>query len=184
MLRPVPFYYLRHGQTDWNLERRAQGQLDVGLNDAGRMQAVQAVPKLQGKGIASICCSPLARARESASIIAAALAVPVVVIDDLKEAAWGVFEGQTMGPWFKRWKEGETHEGAEPYEDFLQRALRGINSALREGAPTLIVAHGGTYWAVERQTRISFAEEIPNCTPVLHRPPTEGQETWLVEVIP
>lgn len=184
MLHPVPFYYLRHGQTDWNLARRAQGQLDVELNDTGHMQAVQAVAKLQGKGIASICCSPLARARESAAIIVAALAVPVVVIDDLKEAAWGVFEGQTMGPWFTRWKAGETHAGAEPYEDFLQRALRGINSALREAAPTLIVAHGGIYWAVERHTRISFAEEIPNCTPVFHQPPVPGQEVWRVESMP
>lgn len=183
MLRPVPFYYLRHGQTDWNLEHRAQGQQDVALNHTGRMQAVQAVPKLQGKGIASICGSPLARARESAAIIASALSLPVVIVDDLKEAAWGVFEGQTKGPWFNRWKEGQSHEGAEPYEAFVDRALRGINSALREQAPVLIVAHGGTYWAVEKHTRISLTEDIPNCTPVLHRPPTEGQEGWLVEAI-
>jgi len=183
MLRPVPFYYLRHGQTDWNLKHRAQGQQDIKLNDTGRVQAIRAAPKLQGKGIASICCSPLARARESASIIATALFLPVVVVDDLKEAAWGVFEGQTKGPWFARWKEGETHEGAEPYEAFVHRALRGINSALREQAPVLIVAHGGTYWAIEKHTRTSLAEDIPNCTPVLHRPPMEGQEAWLVEAI-
>jgi broad specificity phosphatase PhoE len=183
MLRPVPFYYLRHGQTDWNLEHRAQGQQDVELNHTGRMQAVQAVTKLRGKGIASICCSPLSRARESASIIGLALSLPVVVIDDLKEAAWGVFEGQAKGPWFNLWKDGKTHEGAEPYEAFLHRALRGINLALQEQAPVLIVAHGGTYWSVEKHSRISLTEDIPNCTPVFHQPPPLGQAAWLVEAI-
>jgi broad specificity phosphatase PhoE len=94
MLHPTPFYYLRHGQTDWNLEHRAQGQQDVALNETGRIQVHQALAKLQGKKIASICCSPLVRAHESASIIGEALSLPVVVVDDLKEAAWGVFEGQ------------------------------------------------------------------------------------------
>jgi probable phosphoglycerate mutase len=184
MLRAVPFYYLRHGQTDWNLEHRAQGQQDVELNDMGRMQARQAAARLQGEEIATICCSPLCRARESASIIATALSLPVVVVDDLKEANWGPFEGRRKGAWFEHWKEGESLEGAEPYDAFLQRALRGINSALEEQAPVLIVAHGGTYWAVERHTRTSLDDDIQNCLPVLHLPPTQGRKAWSIKALP
>jgi broad specificity phosphatase PhoE len=183
MLHPKPFYYLRHGQTDWNLEHRAQGQQDVALNETGRMQTHQALAKLQGKEIASICCSPLVRAHESASIIGDALSLPVVVVDDLKEAAWGVFEGQKKGVWLERWKKGETPAGAEPYDAFIERALRGVNAALLHPAPVLIVAHGGTYWAIEQQTGSAQADDIPNCTPVRHLPPTQPQTGWLVEAL-
>jgi broad specificity phosphatase PhoE len=183
MLHPKPFYYLRHGQTDWNLEHRAQGQQDVPLNETGRIQVHQALAKLRGKKIASICCSPLVRAHESASIIGDALSLPVVVVDDLKEAAWGVFEGQKKGVWFERWKKGETPAGAEPYDVFIERALRGVNAALLHPSPVLIVAHGGTYWAVEQHTHNAQAEDIPNCTPVRHLPPTQSQTGWLVEAL-
>ena len=183
MLKHRSFYFLRHGQTNWNLENRAQGQTDVPLNEAGRAQANSAIEKLQGIGIASICCSPLWRAKETASIIAQALRLEAVVIDELKEASWGVCEGRVRDAWFSQWKAGITPDGAEPYGQFLDRALSGLNAALELPEPTLIVSHGGTYWAVERETGIALGEDVPNCTPVFHRPPAANERDWHFKIL-
>lgn len=60
MLRPVPFYYMRHGQTDWNARGIAQGQSDVPLNAQGRTEAREAAALLRAENVATICTSPLA----------------------------------------------------------------------------------------------------------------------------
>ncbi len=178
-----PFYYLRHGQTEWNLEHRAQGQKNVELNNTGRAQAEEAIPKLVNKGIVTICSSPLKRAHETASIIGKALGIPIVIVDDLKEASWGECEGQQKGSWFLNWKKGITPTNAEPYSNFLLRALKGMNIALECTGPILVVAHGGTYWAVEKETKILLGEDVPNCTPVFHQPPSTARTHWSIEVL-
>lgn len=184
MLRTKPFYYLRHGQTNWNLEHRAQGQQDVPLNEAGRAQAAHALPKLFAKGITTIISSPLRRAKETASILAESLGIPVVVIDSLKEASWGECEGLPKGEWFSLWRSGANNPAnAEPYDEFLMRALTGLNMALEYPGPVLIVAHGGTYWAVERATQFELSEDVPNCTPVFHDPPLTAGSHWRVEIL-
>lgn len=63
MLTASAFYYLRHGETDWNLARRIQGCSDIALNARGVAQAEAARDALRGCTIATICVSPLARAR-------------------------------------------------------------------------------------------------------------------------
>src|SRR5438067_11542 len=78
------FYYLRHGETDWNREHRAQGHNDIPLNETGVAQAYAAVPALARCGIATVCTSPLARARRTAEIVNETLGRPLVVIDALK----------------------------------------------------------------------------------------------------
>lgn len=65
----MKLYLVRHGQTNWNLEGRIQGQTNIPLNDKGRKQAQQAKEKLQNIPIDLIICSPLMRARETAEII-------------------------------------------------------------------------------------------------------------------
>jgi len=65
MLKNRSFYYFRHGQTEWNLSGRAQGQQDLELNATGRSQAASAIPKLLRTGITEICVSPLKRALDS-----------------------------------------------------------------------------------------------------------------------
>ena len=183
MLKHQPFYYLRHGQTDWNLEHRAQGQENVVLNDTGRAQAEAAASKLVNKGIVAICSSPLKRAHETASILSKALDIPIVIVDELKEACWGECEGKQKGVWFSNWREGITPSNAEPYDEFLVRALKGMNTALDCVGPILVVAHGGTYWAVEKETKILLGEDVPNCTPVFHQPPSLAGSHWSIDVL-
>lgn len=178
MLEPRPFLYLRHGETDWNLEHRAQGQADIPLNACGLAQARAARDLLAGWAVATVCTSPLRRAHDTARIVNEALGCPLVVIDALKEASWGAREGEVKGEWFAQWQRGAVPEGAEPLERFLARALGGINAALAHPGPVLIVAHGAVYWAIERFGRITREEAVPNGIPVHHDPPRPGRPWW------
>lgn len=85
---------IRHGQTDWNRDDRLQGSSDIPLNATGRAQAVETAALLADQGLAAIVSSPLARARDTARIIADILGIELgASYDDLIERDYASFEG-------------------------------------------------------------------------------------------
>lgn len=183
-LTRIPFYFLRHGQTDWNLENRAQGQTDVPLNATGIAQANAACSSVSGLNIQVICSSPLSRALNTAEIIGDAISKPVHVLNELTECSWGDQEGQTKTSWYPDWKsELSTPAGAEVYSEFLVRALHGINKAVEYPGPVLIVAHGGVYWSIQKYAGIGEHSDLPNCVPVYHEPIGKKSTLWTARVI-
>jgi len=90
------FILVRHGQTDFNLHRRYQGQSDVPMNDTGRAQIAAAANSLGGVRAAALYCSDLGRSHEAASIIGRALGVEPIVAPELRERAFGGIEGLTV----------------------------------------------------------------------------------------
>ena len=85
---------IRHGQTDWNRDDRLQGSSDIPLNATGRAQAVETAALLADQGLAAIVSSPLARARDTARIIADILGIDLgASYDDLIERDYASFEG-------------------------------------------------------------------------------------------
>ncbi|QYU67724.1 histidine phosphatase family protein [Leptolyngbya sp. 15MV] len=158
MLRPIPFWFLRHGETDWNAKGLSQGATDIPLNRIGVLQAERAARTLKGIGIASIVASPLVRARRTAEIVADALTLPVALDPDLAEVNFGEQEGQPMGDWYDDWIAGAyTPQGAETFQALLIRAVRGVNAATQRPAPVLVVAHGALF----RALRLALGHE-PN----------------------
>src|SRR5687767_15916178 len=89
-------YIFRHGETDWNLARRIQGHTDIALNERGRDQARDLANRLERYPIQAILSSDLARARETAEIVARRSDVPVFVDERLREASLGDAEGLTV----------------------------------------------------------------------------------------
>lgn len=191
----VPFVFLRHGQTDWNRDGRLQGQTDVPLNDTGRRQARTAGRVLRDVPLCGVVHSPLGRARETAELAADQRGLGFEVAPELSECSFGDLEGcdanrQPPG-WQTTWRAGaplrdaagRMVEDAESYEGFLARAERAIDRILTAGdpagAPLLLVAHGGIYWAVQRALDTQIEGDLPNCLPVLHRPVGAGD--WSVE---
>ena len=92
------FALIRHGQTDWNAQRRLQGSTDIPLNDVGRAQARDAVAVLSAYEWDAIASSPLSRAAETADLIAAGLGLSDVRrVPELTERSFGPAEGLQAG---------------------------------------------------------------------------------------
>ncbi len=100
------FYFVRHGETDWNSERRLQGQLDIPLNDVGRRQSAQCGITLRGliagcgktPADFAFISSPLSRARETMEILRSGLGLPrkgYAIEPRLAELSFGRWEGLT-----------------------------------------------------------------------------------------
>ena len=88
-------YLVRHGQTQWNVERREQGWRDSPLTSLGRKQAATNAILLKEAGIGRIYASPLGRVRETVKILVNQLDAEVIYDDRLKEINMGDWEGKT-----------------------------------------------------------------------------------------
>lgn len=176
-----PFYFLRHGETDWNLEHRAMGSQDIPLNDRGVSQGLNAAELLKNEPIVTIVSSPLLRARKTADIIAEQIKAPVIEVTELQEACWGEKEGQLKGNglWVNGWRNGDEIKGAEKYSDFAIRIKRGIEKALENTGPVLIVSHGGVYWVVQEILGLPIID-LGNAEPIFHRPPENPSHPWAI----
>ena len=166
------FWFLRHGETDWNAAGRSQGRTDVPLNPTGRAQAAAAAQALYGRGISSIVSSPLSRAMDTALAVVAVLGLPVTTVPELQEASFGVQEGTAMGgPWFDGWIAGlSTPEGAESFAALRARAAAGLRAALAHTAPVLVVAHGGLFRALRAEMGLEITARTPNAAPIFCDP--------------
>jgi 2,3-bisphosphoglycerate-dependent phosphoglycerate mutase len=91
-------WFIRHGETDWNAAHRMQGRIDIPLNAQGIAQAAALVPLLvqshHQQPFAALYATPLTRSQQTAAPIAAALAMPVGIVADLQERAFGIIEGE------------------------------------------------------------------------------------------
>jgi broad specificity phosphatase PhoE len=180
MLPPVPFYFLRHGETDWNREARMMGQTDIPLNATGRAQAERVREAAATLGLCAIATSSLARARETAEIVNRELALQVTAIDDLREVDVGPYAGIGDPDWMLRWRGGAAMDGAEPVDAFHTRVVRGFVRALALQTPVLVVAHGGVFRALERAIGHAGGFDIPNAVVIRFDPPAESREAWRI----
>jgi probable phosphoglycerate mutase len=144
----------RHGETDWNIERRWQGHADRPLNDAGREQARDLAETLADRAIDVVYSSDLMRAHETALIVAERLGLPVEVDACLREVDVGDWSGRVntqieeIDPaGYRRWQEGgKGWNGGESYQEMGERVVAAVLrlAARHPGQTVLIVTHGGS----------------------------------------
>ena len=103
MTKTVIFW--RHGQTDFNVERRFQGQTDIPLNERGKAQAAQAASYLSQLHPEMIVSSDLSRAADTADELAGLLGLEVTRDERLRETAFGEWEGHTREEVALNWPE-------------------------------------------------------------------------------
>lgn len=140
---------VRHGETDWNAQKRLQGQTDIPLNDAGREQARGAGRDLarsadDGGAWDLLVSSPLARAVETAAIVGAGIGLEAVApVQDLQERHYGEGEGQVVEG-MDRAEVDRLLATAEPEDEVTARALEALRriAAAHPDANIVVVAHG------------------------------------------
>ncbi len=155
---------IRHGQTDWNLEKRLQGREDIPLNETGRAQSMQvaeyfAQAKEKGLAVEAVCSSPLSRARDTAGFIAEKICVPAHVCQTLNERDYGNLSGLTVEERRKAFPKGENPSNeVESVPAAASRMLRAFDDVLEisEGRTVVAVSHGGIINSVF--SRLSFGE--------------------------
>ena len=184
MLVHRPFWFLRHGETDWNAQGLSQGGIDIPLNALGLEQAERAADALSKHRFATIISSPLSRARVTAEIAAVRLGLPVELDPDLREVSFGDKEGHPVGDWYEDWINSTAlPPNAEPFEALRARAVAAVNRATARPAPVLVVAHGFLFRALRSAMGLVANVRTPNATPLLCEPPTQG-EAWTLTAEP
>jgi broad specificity phosphatase PhoE len=187
---PIPkrsFYFLRHGQTDWNVEGRFQGHTDKPLTELGVSQAHLAAQALANCPVDMLVTSPLMRALHTAAIVAEHLDRPLFVDGELKERHFGSFEGLVVND-VKRQFGLQPHErlvrhlppDAEQWHETGARTVRVIGKWLdrHPDSSLLFVAHSGLFDALHE---LLFGSRIePKHVPYFWR---HGPNGWSCEAL-
>lgn len=175
------FWFLRHGETDWNALNLSQGNVDVPLNPVGVAQAEAAAVLLRNRGIRSIVASPLSRAQDTARAAADTLGLGIETEDGLREVSFGVQEGQPMADWFDDWVDGRvTPEGGESFAQLGARAVAAVNRALEREAPVLVVAHGALFRALRGAMGLTPHTRTANGIPLFCEPGPAPDAPWVL----
>ncbi len=145
---------VRHGETDWNVQRLLQGASDIPLNENGRDQARAAAPELARIAhVKRIVSSDLSRALETAQILADAMGAEVVTDARWRERSYGVWEGlpedvreADHADEYQRWVQGHEPnvEGYEMNHAVRDRALAAIDEITADEGTHVVVSHGST----------------------------------------
>ncbi|MDX6715005.1 MAG: 2,3-bisphosphoglycerate-dependent phosphoglycerate mutase [Baekduia sp.] len=144
----------RHGETDYNAQRRFQGHLAVPLNERGREQAHELAQVAAQREWAALICSPLARARETADIVAAAIGHQPVEDARFSETDCGDWTDRTFDDVerdepelfaaYVRADPAFAFPGGESFAHQQLRVLEGIDAARLGPRPALVVTHRGS----------------------------------------
>lgn len=165
-------YLVRHGETDWNLLARFQGQGIVPLNPTGARQAALVAARLAGAGLTSLYSSDSLRAWQTAQSIAAATGLPITPEPRLREVDVGLWQGHSFdevrlfdrarfGAWQADPLHGRCPEG-ESKADLLARVEAAFNAitAQHAGGRVALVTHGGPIGAIRYLIHNRAAPEL------------------------
>ena len=149
---------VRHGQTLWNREKRAQGLSDIELSNRGRAQADSLARSLQDQRIHAIISSPLKRALQTAGAINRFHHLPIEPEENLMELNMGDFEGiafdemmKNHGDFLKRWAEDPASvvmPGGESLAELQVRAWGAVERIIVNPGTTLLAAHNFTIMTI------------------------------------
>lgn len=154
MLQTTTLLLTRHGQTEWNVERRMQGQSDSALTDLGLRQAKALGQRLESFNINAIYASDLKRAAQTAEIIKGKRLCSITMTPMLREIFLGPWQGRLIEEvkaeepilMEKFWKHPELYfpQNAESYGDFRKRLSLFVEEIASKhiGETILIVTHG------------------------------------------
>jgi len=136
------FFFVRHGKTIYNKEKRYTGQLDIPLSIEYLDELIAILPKLKKQQIPVIYSSPMLRAKQTSQIIANYLNIPIIYVEEFRERSFGIFEGKKKFAYKKNY----FHKGQSLYS-YKRQVIRGLNK-IKLSNNSLIVGHSGTYKSI------------------------------------
>jgi len=165
-------YVTRHGETEYNVQGRYAGSVDVPLTERGIAQAKELAESLKEIEFDAIITTPLLRARHTTEIVCGTLDMDYIIYEDFAEISMGVYEGltreeaQAMYP--EMWARLSSRpaddgpDGGETKRAFCDRVDRGLERLAREygGKTVLIVCHAFAACAINRKIRRLSYEEM------------------------
>lgn len=167
---------VRHGQTNYNVQGRYAGSIDIPLNSSGLLQAEQLAKRLMGNSFDLIVSSPLIRARQTAEVINRAFHVPLIICDQFAERNVGVYEGLTREEAKLQYPDLYAREctrqpddaptGGETIRQFDMRitsALENLQASYPE-SKILVVCHGFAARIINRYYKKLSFDEMHNFT--------------------
>jgi broad specificity phosphatase PhoE len=129
---------IRPGSTDYDLQGRIQGTLDVPLSEQGREEVVRAVDTLKDRSLAAIYCAPCEAAEETARILGEALSVKVKPLDKLRNLDQGLWQGMLVDEVrvkqpkvYRQWQE-HPENVCPPSGEMLSDAAARIDEAIEK----------------------------------------------------
>lgn len=144
---------IRHGETEWNSQRRRQGRRDIPLNEQGKAQMNECAEQLSGLSVGAIAASPLSRAGESAYILAEHLGLPKEAVhfdQGLIERDFGDIDGMTQAE-LRAYRARGGAEHPEPLYQLrarMMRALLDIARREKKSDTVIVVSHSAAIKAV------------------------------------
>jgi len=171
---------VRHGETDWNVEKRIQGHIDIGLNQTGRAQALAMAYNAAHHRFSVVYSSDLIRAMDTAKAIAEREGLEVRPLPQLRERHYGIFQGLTAAEGARLHPGAYAHysvrdpeydfETGESMRSFADRVVDGIDWMVRHhnGETLCAVCHGGVLDIIYRKATgrpLQMPRDfvIPNC---------------------
>ena len=190
--------FIRHGETDWNVDKRIQGQIDIPLNETGRAQALAMAFNAAHHNFDAIYSSDLMRARDTANMLAERRGLDIKILPQLRERHFGIFQGLTAA-------EGKVSQPAaharyiarDPDYDFvtgesMHNLAKRVEAAVQEmtqhhaGQTIAAVTHGGVLDILYRKATGKPLQaprdfNIPNCALNWFRFDGHGPDGWHLE---
>jgi broad specificity phosphatase PhoE len=151
---PVTLWLVRHGQTDWNVEGRFQGQADPPLNAVGRAESRRLAAQLRGRHIDALYSSDLRRARQTAAYLSRAMDKPIRLEPRLREINQGQWEGMLFTDISRQFPEiSQVRQrnaldfrppGGETVREVAARVLQAVDDIghCHPGSQVIVVSHG------------------------------------------
>ena len=146
--------FIRHGQTEWNVTGRYQGQSDVKLTEEGKKQAEKLADNFPVAKVDAIYASDLCRAMVTAETIAKKFGLKVQAEPAFRELSFGDWEGLTYQQIVDKWEDAMANflqhpdileiPGGESFPAVQQRAMKRLNELIEkhDGQTIVVVAHG------------------------------------------
>ena len=143
---------IRHTQTDWNIEHKAQGRVDTSLNKNGIEEAKKLAKELNKYKIDLIISSPLTRAKQTAEIVNKEKNIPIIFEKNIIERDFGEFEGKTKEEYIKQnfwnYNKNVKYKKAESITPFFNRIFNFLDNVEKD-KNILLVTHGAVSIAID-----------------------------------